>query len=73
MNWLSRLLIRWFDRHDPALYQTGVRQVYSGYDYQKAVSSSRKAKQRSESGRKFPGKPVGAKSKVVSIKRKVGA
>ena len=73
MSWLHRLLVRWFDRHDPAIYQTGVIQKYAGYDYAKAKAASQRSKSRSESGRKFLGKPSGAKSKVVSIKRKVGA
>lgn len=73
MNCLHRLLVRWFDRHDPALYQTGVIQKFAGYDYAKAKAASQRSKSRSESGRKFLGKPSGAKSKVVPIRKKASA
>ena len=73
MNWLSRLLIRWFDRHDPALRTTGVRVLYTGYDYAKAQAASQRSKQRSDTGRKYPGKPAKAKARVVPIRKKVGA
>jgi uncharacterized protein (DUF2126 family) len=53
MSLLRRLLIRWFNRHDPAIYSTGIRRVYSGYDEAKAMQASRDAKLRSETGRLF--------------------
>lgn len=62
--------MRWFNRHDPALYSTGTIQKFSGYDYAKAVAGARKAKQRSETGRKFPAKVEQPKATVVAIRRK---
>lgn len=71
MSLFSRLWLRWFDRHDPAIYSTGVRVIFSGYDYEKAVKGSRAAKSRTETGRKLSGQSkTRQKSVVVPIRRK---
>lgn len=70
MSLFSRLLLRWFNRHDPAIYSTGIIQKYQGYDYALAVKASRRAKQRSETGRKFPAKHDQPTATVVAIRRK---
>lgn len=72
MNWLSGLILRWRDRHDPALsrYTFGVKpSPWKTYDQSKASAMYRRSLGQTESGRALkkprPRKPA----EIVPLRR----
>lgn len=69
MNWLGRLYRRWLNRHDPAWKPTGLKfRTPLGYDEAAAVASSKRARQRSATGRLYR-RPTKKPADVLPIRR----
>jgi hypothetical protein len=71
MNWLSRLLLAWRDRPDPAWKPTGLKFTTGrDYDQDQGIRMAREARLKSSTGRVYrkPAKPK-QPAPVVSIRR----
>lgn len=72
LRWLSRIVLKWRDRHDPAWAREfkGTRQVFTGYDARKAADGFKRSQAQSETGKALyrPRKTV-RKANVVPLRK----
>lgn len=72
MTWLTRLILRWRNRHDPAVRVTGYSYRFEGHDEQKANTSRHRRTEHERQKRKLEDSRTQPQKPKVRELRRVG-